>query len=100
MLRFSKLAVLVGKVPSTGNALTGIRSPLPLTSIDGDSLDEIIGTIVHCNVTGGKRRGLRGGLLWYCEPVGAMRNRAVDSGASCFPALIRRACHMFSESIL
>src|SRR5262245_6958489 len=29
MLRFSHLAVAVGHVPSTGNALTGSRSPLP-----------------------------------------------------------------------
>jgi hypothetical protein len=29
MLRFSHLVVPVGKVPSTGMALTGSRSPLP-----------------------------------------------------------------------
>ena len=29
MLRFSHFAVAIGHVPSTGNALTGSRSPLP-----------------------------------------------------------------------
>jgi hypothetical protein len=29
MLRFSHFAVAIGQVPSTGNALTGRRSPLP-----------------------------------------------------------------------
>ena len=29
MLRFSHLAVATGQVPSTGNALTGSRSPFP-----------------------------------------------------------------------
>ena len=41
MLRFSYCAVPVGKVPSTGSALTGSRSPLPAIIIAGDALDEV-----------------------------------------------------------
>jgi hypothetical protein len=53
MLRFSHWVVPVGQVPSTGNALTGSRSPLPAIMRRGHLLDEVrrlVGTM------GGARR--------------------------------------------
>ena len=51
MVRFSQRDVPVGQVPSTGNADTGSRSPLPAIKTD-----------VTCRTKSGASSGTRGGL--------------------------------------
>ena len=76
MVRFSQRAVPVGQVPSTGNAETGSRSPLPASMT---AVTRLTKSGASSGTRGGRAKRRRRHASGTCDFV-EMRQRVVDGG--------------------